>query len=85
MPFPTGTKANILEDHVPSLKRKRMDNGEAGLCVAYGQGPSSSRRQPGGLLGALEHNDKSCHEADEEKCLPGEESVCIWTGLWGLI
>ncbi|XP_026553539.1 regulator of telomere elongation helicase 1 [Pseudonaja textilis] len=73
--FPTGTKANVLEDHVPSLKRKRMDNGEAGLCVAYGQGPSSSRRQPGGLLGALEHSDKSCNEAYEEKRLPGEESA----------
>uniref|UniRef100_A0A670Z4X6 Regulator of telomere elongation helicase 1 n=1 Tax=Pseudonaja textilis TaxID=8673 RepID=A0A670Z4X6_PSETE len=56
------------------------DNGEAGLCVAYGQGPSSSRRQPGGLLGALEHSDKSCNEAYEEKRLPGEESVCMdWT------
>ncbi|KAG8131562.1 hypothetical protein E2320_009491, partial [Naja naja] len=38
-------------------------------------GPISSRRQPGGLLGALEHNDKSCNEADEEKRLPGEESA----------
>ncbi|XP_058033906.1 regulator of telomere elongation helicase 1 isoform X1 [Ahaetulla prasina] len=73
--FPIGTKANVLEDHVPSLKRKRMDNGEDGVCVAYGQGPSTSRRQPGGLLDALEHNDKSCHETDEEKCLPGEESA----------
>uniref|UniRef100_A0A670ZCX6 Regulator of telomere elongation helicase 1 n=1 Tax=Pseudonaja textilis TaxID=8673 RepID=A0A670ZCX6_PSETE len=81
---------------IPALERKKQssskcifffrllflfsDNGEAGLCVAYGQGPSSSRRQPGGLLGALEHSDKSCNEAYEEKRLPGEESVCMdWT------
>ncbi|XP_032074452.1 regulator of telomere elongation helicase 1 [Thamnophis elegans] len=72
---PTGTKANVVEEHVPSLKRKRMDNGEAGVCMAYGQGPSSSRRQPEGLLDALEHNEKSCNETEEEKGLPGEESA----------
>ncbi|KAK9404951.1 Regulator of telomere elongation helicase 1 [Crotalus adamanteus] len=74
--FPTGTKASMLEDHVPSLKRKRTGNGEAGAYMAYEQGPSSSsRRQPGGLLDALEHNDKSCNETNQEKCWPGEESA----------
>ncbi|XP_070600523.1 regulator of telomere elongation helicase 1 isoform X2 [Erythrolamprus reginae] len=73
--FPTGTKANVLEDHVPSLKRKRMDNAEAGVCIAYEQSPPSSKKQTGSLLDALEHNDKSCNETDTEKCLPGEESA----------
>ncbi|KAM3839265.1 regulator of telomere elongation helicase 1 isoform 2-T3 [Vipera latastei] len=74
--FPTGPKASVLEDHVPSLKRKRIGNGEAGAYMAYEQGPSSSsRRQPAGLLDALEHNDKSCNETNQEKCWPGEESA----------
>ncbi|XP_063152946.1 regulator of telomere elongation helicase 1 isoform X2 [Candoia aspera] len=72
---PTGTKANVLDDHVPSLKRKWMDNGVASVCLDYEQGPSSSRRQPGGLLDALEHNDKSCDEMAGEKSLPGEETT----------
>ncbi|KAM6457881.1 regulator of telomere elongation helicase 1 isoform 3-T5 [Liasis olivaceus] len=73
--FPAGAKANVLDDHVPSLKRKQMDNGGASVCLDYEQGPSSSRRQPVGLLDALEHNDTSCRETDKEECLPGEEKA----------
>ncbi|XP_063003371.1 regulator of telomere elongation helicase 1 [Elgaria multicarinata webbii] len=68
-------RASNLDDHVPSLKRKRIDNGVAGLCVEYDQGPTSSRRQLAGLLDALEHNEKKHGEADEEGGLPGEEKA----------
>ncbi|XP_067410131.1 regulator of telomere elongation helicase 1 isoform X4 [Emydura macquarii macquarii] len=74
------TKAKNLDDHVPSLKRKRMGllaNGDSAtsLCVEYEQELISSRRQPIGLLDALEHNEKSSEGAEEEDSLPGEEKA----------
>ncbi|XP_053100665.1 regulator of telomere elongation helicase 1 isoform X2 [Hemicordylus capensis] len=71
--FLSVTKASSFDDHVPSLKRKRIDNGVANLCVEYDQGLTSSRRQPSGLLDALKHNERNCGEAAEEESLPGEE------------
>uniref|UniRef100_A0A8C8R767 Regulator of telomere elongation helicase 1 n=1 Tax=Pelusios castaneus TaxID=367368 RepID=A0A8C8R767_9SAUR len=74
------TKAKNLDDHVPSLKRKRMGllaNGDSAtsLCVEYEQELNSSRRPPLGLLDALEHNEKSSEGAEEEDNLPGEEKA----------
>lgn len=40
------------------------DNGMSSLCVQYDQGPSSSKKQTGSLLDALEHNEKKCREED---------------------
>ncbi|XP_074826470.1 regulator of telomere elongation helicase 1 isoform X4 [Natator depressus] len=71
------TKAKNLDDHVPSLKRKRMGllgDGATSLCVEYDQELISSRKQPIGLLDALEHNEKSS-EGAEDDCLPGEEKA----------
>ncbi|XP_034643358.1 regulator of telomere elongation helicase 1 isoform X7 [Trachemys scripta elegans] len=71
------TKAKNLDDHVPSLKRKRMGllgDGATSLCVEYDQELISSRRQPIGLLDALEHNEKSSEGAEEDR-LPGEEKA----------
>uniref|UniRef100_A0A8C0G082 Regulator of telomere elongation helicase 1 n=1 Tax=Chelonoidis abingdonii TaxID=106734 RepID=A0A8C0G082_CHEAB len=51
------TKAKNLDDHVPSLKRKRMGllgDGATSLCVEYDQELIASRRQPIGLLDALD-------------------------------
>ncbi|XP_042319514.1 regulator of telomere elongation helicase 1 isoform X2 [Sceloporus undulatus] len=69
------TKASNLDDHVPSLKRKRMDNGVASLCVEYDQVPTSSKKQPASLLDALEKHDKNNGQADEEEGLIGEETA----------
>ncbi|KAF7248722.1 Regulator of telomere elongation helicase 1 [Varanus komodoensis] len=71
----SGRKASCLDNHMPSLKRKRTENGTASLCVEYDQGPTSSRRQPVGLLDALELNERKSGEADEEDGLPGEETA----------
>uniref|UniRef100_A0A8C0FXG0 Regulator of telomere elongation helicase 1 n=1 Tax=Chelonoidis abingdonii TaxID=106734 RepID=A0A8C0FXG0_CHEAB len=71
------TKAKNLDDHVPSLKRKRMGllgDGATSLCVEYDQELIASRRQPIGLLDALEHNEKSS-EGTEDDRLPGEEKA----------
>uniref|UniRef100_A0A8D2IJ85 Regulator of telomere elongation helicase 1 n=1 Tax=Varanus komodoensis TaxID=61221 RepID=A0A8D2IJ85_VARKO len=59
----SGRKASCLDNHMPSLKRKRTENGTASLCVEYDQGPTSSRRQPVGLLDALELNERKSGEA----------------------
>ncbi|XP_043351971.1 regulator of telomere elongation helicase 1 isoform X18 [Dermochelys coriacea] len=71
------TKAKNLDDHVPSLKRKRMGllgDGATSLCVEYDQELISSRKQPIGLLDALEHSEKSS-EGTEDDRLPGEEKA----------
>ncbi|XP_066480126.1 regulator of telomere elongation helicase 1 isoform X2 [Tiliqua scincoides] len=73
--FLSVTRASNLDDHVPSLKRKRMDKGMTSLCVQYDQGPNSSRMQPGSLLDALEHNERRCRKAREEDGLLGEEQA----------
>uniref|UniRef100_A0ABM5G554 Regulator of telomere elongation helicase 1 n=1 Tax=Pogona vitticeps TaxID=103695 RepID=A0ABM5G554_9SAUR len=69
------SKASNLDDHVPSLKRKRIDNGVTNLCTEYSQVPTTSRRQPASLLDALENNEKNVGEAGEEDSLPGEEKA----------
>ncbi|XP_027501918.1 regulator of telomere elongation helicase 1 isoform X4 [Corapipo altera] len=75
--IPSVKKAKILDDHVPSLKRKRKVNGEGtpSLCVEYEQEFVSPRRRCVGLLDALERSEKSSEDAEEEPDLPGEEKA----------
>ncbi|XP_059683041.1 regulator of telomere elongation helicase 1 [Gavia stellata] len=70
-------KAKNLDDHVPSLKRKRKVNGDgpSSLCMEYEQELVSPRRQCIGLLDALECNEKSSEDAEEESGLSGEEKA----------
>ncbi|XP_064023724.1 regulator of telomere elongation helicase 1 isoform X2 [Pogoniulus pusillus] len=70
-------KAKNLDDHVPSLKRKRKVNGDeaSSLCLEYEEELNSPRRKCLGLLDALEHNERSSEDAEEEDDLPGEEEA----------
>ncbi|XP_064377727.1 regulator of telomere elongation helicase 1 isoform X2 [Dromaius novaehollandiae] len=73
-------KAKKLDDHVPSLKRKRGGMSvnrdvASSLCTEYEQELVCARRQCIGLLDALEHNEKSREDAEEEDGLPGEEKA----------
>ncbi|NXU85851.1 RTEL1 helicase, partial [Xiphorhynchus elegans] len=75
--IPSVKKAKNLDDHVPSLKRKRKVNGEgtSSLCVEYEQEFVSPRRQCVGLLDALERSEKSTEDAEGETDLAGEEKA----------
>ncbi|XP_010212249.1 PREDICTED: regulator of telomere elongation helicase 1 isoform X2 [Tinamus guttatus] len=78
--IPSVRKAKKLDDHVPSLKRKRAGlsvKGDAAssLCIEYEQELLSPRKQCTGLLDALERNEKSREDAEEEDGLPGEEKA----------
>ncbi|KFO77522.1 Regulator of telomere elongation helicase 1, partial [Cuculus canorus] len=70
-------KAKNLDDHVPSLKRKRKVNGDgtSSLCMEYEQELVLPRKQRVGLLDALEHNEKSREDAEEDNNLVGEEKA----------
>nr|XP_027328868.2 regulator of telomere elongation helicase 1 isoform X1 [Anas platyrhynchos] len=73
-------KAKNLDDHVPSLKRKRIvmpvsGDGASNLCMEYEEKLFSPRKQRLGLLDALERNEKSSEAAEEECGLPGEEEA----------
>ncbi|NWR64713.1 RTEL1 helicase, partial [Bucorvus abyssinicus] len=80
-------KAKNVDDHVPSLKRKRKGrslsqrhfflngDGASSLCVEYEQELISPRRLCVGLLDALEHTEKSSEDAEEESDLSGEEKA----------
>uniref|UniRef100_A0A8C6VDW4 Regulator of telomere elongation helicase 1 n=1 Tax=Naja naja TaxID=35670 RepID=A0A8C6VDW4_NAJNA len=66
---------SIKQQHVKGLEQKETKLFEMHFFLALEKlelesdlwaGPISSRRQPGGLLGALEHNDKSCNEQTNE-------------------
>ncbi|KFW09472.1 Regulator of telomere elongation helicase 1, partial [Eurypyga helias] len=75
--LPSLKKAKNLDDHVPSLKRKRKVNGDGApsLCVEYEQEFVSPRRRCAGLLDALERSEKSSEDAQEEGDLSGEEKA----------
>uniref|UniRef100_A0A4W5K906 Uncharacterized protein n=1 Tax=Hucho hucho TaxID=62062 RepID=A0A4W5K906_9TELE len=71
-------KAKVLDSHVPSLKRRRLNehvgcegNGMARLCIEYETEMEASWRRPAGLLDALEHSDS--RYGDEDEALGGEE------------
>ncbi|XP_068006349.1 regulator of telomere elongation helicase 1 isoform X2 [Melanerpes formicivorus] len=69
-------KAKSLDDHVPSLKRRKGKGEEASsLCLEYEEELLSPRRKCAGLLDALEHNEKSSEGAEEGDDFPGEEEV----------
>ncbi|KAM4610026.1 regulator of telomere elongation helicase 1 [Polymixia lowei] len=68
-------KAKVLDSHVPSLKRRRLNehtgaNGMARLCVEYESEMPCSQR-PDGLLDALKHSDQP--SGGEDGVLAGEE------------
>ncbi|KAK7884484.1 hypothetical protein WMY93_027607 [Mugilogobius chulae] len=53
-------KAKALDAHIPSLKRRRLEdhsgpNGMAKICLSYESGAPESHRRPTSLLDALEH------------------------------
>ncbi|XP_064420674.1 regulator of telomere elongation helicase 1 isoform X2 [Latimeria chalumnae] len=75
-------KAKALDAHVPSLKRRRMDEGQmpggdgvARLCVEYERELNPSGRKTVGLLDALEHTERRTEEEEEEEEFPGEEKA----------
>ncbi|XP_036388440.1 regulator of telomere elongation helicase 1 isoform X1 [Megalops cyprinoides] len=72
-------KAKSLDSHVPSLKKRKLNDhtvgeGMARLCIQYETLMEDGRRQPAGLLDALEHSDQRAGEDDEEQ-LVGEEKA----------
>ncbi|XP_048873948.1 regulator of telomere elongation helicase 1 [Brienomyrus brachyistius] len=71
-------KAKALDSHVPSLKKRRLNEAETGegaarLCVQYEAEMQAGRRRPVGLLDALDSNDRRA--VGEEEHLVGEERV----------
>ncbi|KAM3872221.1 regulator of telomere elongation helicase 1 [Diretmus argenteus] len=69
-------KAKVLDAHVPSLKRRRLNeqsggNGMARLCIEYETDMQGSQKRPAGLLDALEHNANGV----EEHGIVGEEKA----------
>lgn len=69
-------KAKVLDAHIPSLKRRRLEdhtggNGMAKICIKYESGPApESYRRPVNLLDALDH----IRGQDEESWV-GEEKA----------
>uniref|UniRef100_W5UKB9 Regulator of telomere elongation helicase 1 n=1 Tax=Ictalurus punctatus TaxID=7998 RepID=W5UKB9_ICTPU len=70
-------KAKVFDSHVPSLKRRKLDerserDGTARLCVQYEMEMSSSKTRHMSLLDAL---DKSDPNRDEDDAHVGEEKA----------
>ncbi|XP_008292635.1 regulator of telomere elongation helicase 1 [Stegastes partitus] len=71
-------KAKVLDAHLPSLKRKRLNehsgaNGMARICLEYECEGSESQRRPANLLDALERGDH--RSGPDAECLGGEEKA----------
>uniref|UniRef100_W5M0Q7 Regulator of telomere elongation helicase 1 n=1 Tax=Lepisosteus oculatus TaxID=7918 RepID=W5M0Q7_LEPOC len=71
-------KAKALDAHVPSLKKRRLDDpaaqdGLSRLCIEYESEMESGRRKPASLLDALDHNERK--RGEEEEHLVGEEKA----------
>ncbi|XP_029912387.1 regulator of telomere elongation helicase 1 isoform X2 [Myripristis murdjan] len=70
-------KAKVLDAHIPSLKRRRLNEqtetaGMARFCIEYETDiQGSQRKRPAGLLDALEHSD----QPNEEEAAVGEEKA----------
>ncbi|XP_033941971.1 LOW QUALITY PROTEIN: regulator of telomere elongation helicase 1 [Pseudochaenichthys georgianus] len=69
-------KAKVLDAHLPSLKRRRLNEhsgaaGMARICVEYECELQESQRRPANLLDALERGDH--HSAEDEGAAVGEE------------
>ncbi|XP_078144359.1 regulator of telomere elongation helicase 1 isoform X1 [Centroberyx gerrardi] len=70
-------KAKVLDAHIPSLKRRRLNeqpgaDGMARLCIEYEAEMQGSQKRPVGLLDALEHSDQ--HNGEDEDFV-GEEKA----------
>ncbi|MCJ8737913.1 hypothetical protein PDJAM_G00029500 [Pangasius djambal] len=70
-------KAKVFDSHVPSLKRRKLDehserDGTARLCIQYEMEMSSCKNRPMSLLDALDESDPN---RDEDDTLVGEEKA----------
>uniref|UniRef100_A0A4W6E882 Regulator of telomere elongation helicase 1 n=1 Tax=Lates calcarifer TaxID=8187 RepID=A0A4W6E882_LATCA len=64
-------KAKVLDTHLPSLKRRRLNEhseaiGMTSICTEYERQGQDSQRRPANLLDALEQGD---HRSGEANCL----------------
>ncbi|XP_070766663.1 regulator of telomere elongation helicase 1 [Enoplosus armatus] len=71
-------KAKVLDAHLPSLKRRRLNdhsgtNGMARICIEYECEVQESQRRPANLLDALEQGDHG--SAEDGHALVGEEKA----------
>ncbi|XP_061591579.1 regulator of telomere elongation helicase 1 isoform X2 [Cololabis saira] len=65
----TAQKATVLDAHLPSLKRKRLNensgaNGMAKICIDYDYQVRESQKRPATLLDALDRGDR--HHGDDD-------------------
>ncbi|KAM8754557.1 regulator of telomere elongation helicase 1 isoform 1-T1 [Acanthopagrus schlegelii] len=72
-------KAKVLDAHLPSLKRRRLNeqagaNGMARICIEYECEVKESQRRPANLLDALEQGDHGMGE-DDDDAVVGEEKA----------
>ncbi|KAM9342686.1 regulator of telomere elongation helicase 1 isoform 2-T2 [Pholidichthys leucotaenia] len=69
---PHAQKAKVLDAHLPSLKRRRLNeqsgaSGMAKICIEYESELQEGHRRPANLLDALEQDDQSSVPVGEEK------------------
>ncbi|XP_034029355.1 regulator of telomere elongation helicase 1 [Thalassophryne amazonica] len=77
-------KAKELDAHIPSLKRRRLNeigksNAMAGICIEYESEVQESHRKPATLLNALDSTDHQ--RADERDGATGETKVTRFSTL----
>ncbi|KAM3617416.1 uncharacterized protein V6R79_005854 [Siganus canaliculatus] len=75
-------KAKILDAHLPSLKKRRLNDGASGgasICIEYEQEVQGSQRRPATLLDALEKGDR--RSGWDEDALVGEEKASRLSNL----
>ncbi|XP_044068758.1 LOW QUALITY PROTEIN: regulator of telomere elongation helicase 1 [Siniperca chuatsi] len=75
---PRPQKARVLDAHLPSLKRRRLDehagaNGMARICIEYEREVQESQRRPASLLDALERGEHC--GAEDADAVVGEEKA----------
>uniref|UniRef100_A0A8D2ZMX8 Regulator of telomere elongation helicase 1 n=1 Tax=Scophthalmus maximus TaxID=52904 RepID=A0A8D2ZMX8_SCOMX len=66
-------KAKVLDSHLPSMKRRRLSDGMARICIEYECELQESQRRPANLLDALERGDHRGGEDDDAAV--GEEKA----------
>ncbi|KAG7224300.1 hypothetical protein INR49_000543 [Caranx melampygus] len=71
-------KAKVLDAHLPSLKRRRLNepsraSGMARICIEYESEGQESQRKPANLLDALERGDH--HGGEDSDAVVGEEKA----------
>ncbi|XP_039656402.1 regulator of telomere elongation helicase 1 [Perca fluviatilis] len=70
-------KAKVLDAHLPSLKRRKLNehsgaNGMARICIEYECEPQESQKRPANLLDALDQGD---HRREDDDSAVGEEKA----------